>query len=587
MDFGNFSDRAFVIFFSILMSAIVIVLAFCITYGVLHSNNEKARIRIMEQSNTPRVYIVDVKRRVVTYFNRTDLKHKHTMSIDAFYARFHSSDVERVKAWIQSIVEDYTRTEEYLEADIVINRGRKTYFSLLKFLYFDANSGLIHLESLILRYITPVNTAKRYHKGRGGAGVVDKDYISRLINNKKSTTGYTFCIRFFHLKQKILSTDREERFVSMTLRNEIYPFASSPKLKRQIMESREDELFLFDLHMASAQEAISLVEAITHELNKAMELNSFEESVSFAVGIVENSAFYQNFDAIIRESQSAATYAHQENKIYHLHRNEVASSVENNYFQYEDQIDLLLRNDSMKYVFRHIIDVNKPEVMGYFSYVRLYNTSFSSYEEVIHYAYELNKSRDIFMKVSRNIISKFAQEVPQREKEKLFYQVSMTNLDDIIDFLPTVPGVKDIHLVLVFLEKDVYENSEYTSVLVERMKEIKSLGFEIGVLMRDKNLLLDNPVYSTFDYYIVGSSLTWEIKRNTKTRLSTASLIESLLKYHKPIIATDLEGWATIELIIKSGIDLISSEVISYSNEMILPIEEKKLTRLKTIDKIY
>ena len=78
-----------------------------------------------------------------------------------------------------------------------------------------------------------------------------------------------------------------------------------------------------------------------------------------------------------------------------------------------------------------------------------------------------------------------------------------------------------------------------------------------------------------------------EIRKNNRIRLSIHSLIESLLKYHRPIIATDLEGWQAIELIIKSGVNIVSSEIISSSNDMLLPIEKKKIDKLIAMDDTY
>ena len=71
-----------------------------------------------------------------------------------------------------------------------------------------------------------------------------------------------------------------------------------------------------------------------------------------------------------------------------------------------------------------------------------------------------------------------------------------------------------------------------------------------------------------------------KLKKNNFSRLSLRSLIESLLKYKQPIIATGLEGWQSVELMIKSGVTLVSSEAISPSSEMILPVDKKKIKKL-------
>ena len=89
-----------------------------------------------------------------------------------------------------------------------------------------------------------------------------------------------------------------------------------------------------------------------------------------------------------------------------------------------------------------------------------------------------------------------------------------------------------------------------------------------------------------FDHFVVGSSFNQEFMRYpSKVRLSFQSTIEKLLRYKKPIIATNLIGWNTIELMIKLGIRYISSDDLANADEMILPIERKKLHKIEQIDK--
>jgi hypothetical protein len=78
-----------------------------------------------------------------------------------------------------------------------------------------------------------------------------------------------------------------------------------------------------------------------------------------------------------------------------------------------------------------------------------------------------------------------------------------------------------------------------------------------------------------------------EIKKSSRSRLSIRTLVEQLLKYHKPIIATDLSSWQSIELIIKSGIYIISSEIISNSSEMLLPLDKRKSERINNLYNKY
>ena len=92
--------------------------------------------------------------------------------------------------------------------------------------------------------------------------------------------------------------------------------------------------------------------------------------------------------------------------------------------------------------------------------------------------------------------------------------------------------------------------------------------------------MLDPSVYTNFDFFVAGAAMMGEIKRDNRVRLSIHTLIESLMKYDQPIIATDLEGMQAVELIIKSGVSIVSSEAISPSNDMLLPVEKKKIVKL-------
>ena len=165
--------------------------------------------------------------------------------------------------------------------------------------------------------------------------------------------------------------------------------------------------------------------------------------------------------------------------------------------------------------------------------------------------------------------------------------VSLQDIDHMSEILKQIPQTKDIHLVLVFNEQEINENSTNLELLNSSLKSLRNDGFELAMLMKDKNLLLDPSVYYNFDYFVAGSMMIGEIKKNNRIRLSIHSLIESLLKYHRPIIATDLEGWQSIELIIKSGVDIVSSETISSSNDMLLPLEKKKIDKLIAMDDSY
>ena len=564
----------------ILVALVLLVIFFIVTFVIVNKVDNSYRKKVKDESNATRIFIIDIKKNFVTYFDRSDIRRKKTMDLADFYNRFHENDVEKVKQWIFSICVDAKKAEQYLEADVLVNRGRYSFFSLLKLLKYDASVGLIHVESHLLRFITPTNSNSRKHKGLA-IGVVKRSQMDQIISRGKSLRGFTFAIRFFYIRQKVLSNDKIERYMVMTLKNEVYPFANNPKLPRQIIDNGDNELLLFDLRIANRDDAMRLASSIAHSIKKCIGVNGYFESVNFSIGVVENAQYYQDFDMIIQKSQEACINAQQSNQDVYLYQKTVGQILELN--KYSEQIDNLLKPGNMRFLFRPIIDVSRKRILGYFDYVKGYNTPFSNFAEMSKYAAKVGKNRELFATVAKHIIPKFASE-KQSDIVKLFFHVSLVDIDHMVEILPQIPTTKNIRLVLVFEEQEVNENANQLDLFVETMNKLHEQDFEVALLLKDKNLLLDTSVYTSFDYFVAGAAMIGEIKKDSRIRLSIHSLIEQLLKYRKPIIATDLEGWQSIELIIKSGVTKVSSEAISASNDMLLPVETKKIEKLAAMD---
>lgn len=563
------------------MIILCFVVFLVLTYIFSSRRDQKYDKRIKAESTTLRIYIIDVKNNKVTYFNRSDLKSKREIDMTTFYSHFHINDVDKIKSWVYSICTDYKNADNYLEADVVINHGRSTYFSLLKLQKYDPNEGIIHLESFILKYITPNNSTSKKKKKSPFTGVVKRSTMESLILKEKSLKGFTFAIRFYYIRQKFLSNDKIERYMIVTLKNVVYPYASNPRVSRQIIDGGENELLLFDLRIASRDEAMVLATSMAHNIKKCIGVNGFADSINFSIGVVENAQYYQDFDSMVVKAQEACMSAQHNGQEILLYQKQAAPLIELD--RYREEVENLMKPNSLRYLFRPIFDVSKRKTIGYFEYIKAYDSPFTSFAEMSKYAAKVDMSKQFFAMISRYVIPKFASE-KQSDDLRLFMLVSLQDIEHMYEILSQIPQSKLIHLVLVFNEQEINENASNLELLNDSLKKLRSGHFELAMLMKDKNLLLDPSVYYNFDYFVAGSMMIGEIKKNNRVRLSIHSLIESLLKYHRPIIATDLEGWQSIELIIKSGVSIVSSETISSSNDMLLPLEKKKIEKLITMD---
>ncbi len=577
MEFGNFSDKNFLIFFSLII-LLVLVIAAVITFFVVSIENDKKFERQVDyESTTTRIYIIDVKKNKIIQLNKSDMGNKIVYDLFSFYTSFHPNDSERVKNWIFQICVNPKSVDEYLEADILLNNNKKLCFTLLRLLDYNPQSGLIHLESHILKYITPKNAPKKKNENRTPTGIVKRSQILSIIGHNKSLSGYTFCIRFFYARQKVISNDKIERYMIMNLKNAIYPYASNPKLPRQILDNGEPELFLFDLRISNREAALQLANSIARSIKKQMEVNGFAGYINFAIGVIQNGQFYQDYDTIEEKVREACISGQTNgNQIVFYQRNANANS---DMVKYTQQIEHLLADGTLRYLYRPIINAKTGQSIGYFEYVKAYNSPFSSFSEMSKYAARINKNLELFALIAKNVITKFANERPSPHMS-LFLSVSMVDINHIAKTISQISSHSKVNVVLVFDEQEINENSNNVELLLNALSTLKNEGFELALSLKDKNLLLDDKVYFLFHYFVVGSAMMEEVKHNNRIRLSLYALIESLLKYNRPIIATDLEGWQAVELILKSGISYISSDVVAPSNDMLLPVEKKKMEKV-------
>lgn len=575
MEWWNFNDLTFLLFFILMVSLLALVIFFFVSFFVVKHSSKNFLKKIKTEGYSVRVYTIDVKKNIVTYFNRSDFSNRIQIDLSSFYSKFKDEDMEKVKNWIFSICVNHKIADQYLEVNILLNKGKSSSFSLLKLIKYSPKTGMIHLESHLLRYIKPaLGNIKKNSQVRG---VVKRGVMADYIRRHKSTKGYTFCIRFTYKKLKAITNDKIERFMIMSLKNVIYPFTNSKSL-RQIVELSPIELLLFDMNIDSSDQAIILASSISHAIKKCIGVNGYTDSIDFCIGVVENAAFYQDFDEMVLRAQEACIHGQQQGRDIFTYRK--SNSLQHEMHSYKEQINSLIRNRSLRYLYRPIIKSSEQTIIGYFEYVRAYNSPFTSFVEISRYASRTGDNKNILAHVARHVFPKFEMERPD-ENVRLFFPISMLDISNVLEVFNQIPASKNIKIAIMLDEQEVNESAYQLDLLLESIQKIRDAGYELALSLKDRDLLLDPIIYYNFDYFVAGATMLGEIKKNNRVRLSIHTLIERLLKYKKPIIATDLDGWQAVEWMTKAGIDYVSSEVISASNDMLLPLEKRKIEKLK------
>ncbi len=578
MVWWDFTNREFLILF-IIMTVLVLMLLFFYIAFMLHNRVDRLHdLAIEKASNTTRIFVIYFKEDRVVYFDKNNVKKKTTTNLVGFYSNFHENDVDKVKQWIYSICVTRMDVENFIEADIIAGHGRENYFSLLQLLKYDSVAGVVHVESHMMKYITPNNNALKIRHGIN-YGVVDKTTVQNLVTTQKAAKGFTYAIRFFYTKPIVNASHKFETFITMSMKDIIYPYANDPHHIRQIIDNNSNQLLLFDLNISATSSALQLANSIEKDIKKAISLSSYNDSISFAIGVVNNAEFYQDFDGAVECVTQACIYAQQNNMAIYVYSRANSRHIMTTK-KLENQISSLFKqSNTLKYLYRPIVDVSREEVLGYFQYIKAYDLPFSDFYEMQKYAIKVEKNKELFALIAKNAISRFISQSSETSR-RLFLNTSLFDCEYADSVIQQVKDYSTVKIVLTFDEQEICDNTENSEQIISSFIKLKQAGYKLALFVKDQDLIIDPLMYANFDYFIVGASMVTEIRKNTRNRLGILTLVEQLLKYHKPIIATDLGSSQAIEIIIKSGINLVSSESISSSSEMLMPVDKKKLSRL-------
>ena len=584
MIWWDFTNSEFLAFFIIVVSVFIFAAFFIISFIIAKRIDSGRQREIHQESNTLVIYVIDFKNSVVTSFYRYNIKRKIKMTLSEFYLRFAESDVDKLKNWLYNICVDNPAVDDYLEIDIIGKRSRIHYYSLLKKVNYDKETSILHLESHMLRYITP-GTFSLTKKNASFNPLMEKEQLRDLIEKDKSLSGYTFCFRFYYSSIHTTDTDTVEKVLVVSLKNTIYDYARRKPKKRYIIDEDGNEIFLFDLDIIAKEDAVKLIMNINHDLKKVISIKGYSNYVSASVGIIENSQYYQDFIAMMRTSQQACIYAQQHTLPFYFHSRS-SKVVLKESGKYSQEISRLIKPGSIQYSYRAIINATKGTAIGYICDLSAPESPFNNFMEMSKYSTKVSRNRELFAYISKNIVARYISERLD-SRAKLFMPASFSDISFLSEVLLQIPNIDECRIALIFSERDLDESNVDIEEVYRSFEQLRDKHIECCLLLHDQNLLLDPQTYSYFQYFMIGGNMVKDIKRSNMSRLSIYGLAEQLLKYKKPIIANDLEGWSAIEYVVNSGIIYISSETISPYNALILPIDKKKAEKLVKIAEKY
>ena len=565
---NNPTAFTFVLIFG--LAVILLLVSTIITYGGQRYFERKKK----DELNATYGIEVDLKSNRVVYFNKRDFSRHRTISLEAFYELLHKKDTMRLKLWLDELGKNFDFTEKYMETELV-NKNTEGFFFLLRAVAFNEETQRVYLEGQQLSNMNPSQGRKRNNNEE--YAIIKRSQIESIYSTLKSRVGYVFSVKFFYRNNDVIHDASVEKSVLYRLKNEIYAYAADEK-NRYVFDEYDEQIYLFDFKVDSDESAKKIAEEMYKKIQIFLKTKSFDDTHGVSIGAINLLLARTIAESLVKASQAAESA--KINELPYVISNGGAESLQT--FD-KTLVEKVFNNDCLRLLYRPIININTEQIIGYFSNVRVLETNFENYFDIARYINKVDRNKELLSKIIQQFVSKFYFERPS-DRARLFIQISLVDLDHLGMVLSNIAHSNEANLVLMFEESEVNANAFSIDLLSSQLKELTDLGYEIALLLKDENTLLENDFYSVFNYFVIGSAMASKIRDSSRVRLSNKFLIESLLQYKRPIIINDLDGWSSIDLFVKSGCTFLSGDDISPSSEMILPIEKTKIARLRKIN---
>lgn len=564
---GILSNIAYIICGIALLAIILVIILLLVS----NHDDKKFAGLINDSSNTLRIFVVDVKNDHVSYFNSSYLRRRKTSSITSFYNQFQSRDREKLIQWVGELLENQEDTPKFLEIHVYIKAKKINVPSILQVTKIDHKKQLIYLESHLLKY-----HVKSHKKGEHHSMVNKEVFCQKILTSNGK--GSTFCVNFFNKNTK---TNDFSRLAYIDLKNILTSFISD---EVYITEHDFGKIIISNFAAITKLDEFSFIESLKTRINRFLLIESFADEIDCTIGVIENQINYRDVNGLIKNVLALSELAKDEEQQTIFFTDKKSFEVKDQGQQYRTDVETIIQDNKLIYYFQPIYDVNRKLIIAYQSSVVPVDSYFKNIDDLKNYALRTEDDKELFSTIIKNTISRFVEE-KNEESIKLFLPISYNEINYVNRSLGHTSGVSDANIVLVLKEKDLASiPADYVEEgFINAIRSFKSKGYAVALEIDDDVLTLSPTLYSLFDYFnlSVASHIT---KKNAGSQLPTfQGLIEKLLHYQTPIVATNIPSWEIVELVYKLGISMICSNAIALPAENVMPIERKILTKLRNL----
>ena len=563
----------------IVLSISVIALTL-ILFAILFFSLETRKInRIQHEINdlktTTRVFILDVKNDTVKYFDRARLHIVRTCSLVQFYNNFAARDRYRLIEWIGDLLNTKTKTNPYLELSVIDRKHKRLTYSILQLHKLDAQKQVIHLESFLLRIKNTFEPRKKMYIHFSTSESFNKSIF--MSHPKK---GVTICLDLFY-KNPDQRMNEIPHLVYAQVRNHILNYVLP---SRPILILNQHQIIIGDLRLTNRGQIMRFLTELRISISRLLMISSNFDEIDFNFAAVPNKYFPRNAEKLITIASTTAEMSRDQEQKIVFYTPELSLELTADDNIYRSEVERIIHDNRISFKYRPVYNTSSKRILGYEAIIEPDDsTMFESLNALKSYAVRTEDDKELFSSITRKAISRFIQE-KDGVSLRIFYPVSYKERMYVVRTLSYIQKIKETHVVIVFDEQEILNMvSHDVNDVLEIIHSFKIKGYDVALTFTNYDLPFSRDFYAAFDYYIIDSSESLTAKTSAKKLSNFYAFAEKLVHQRKTIIASNVPNWDNVELMIRLGLPIMSSNAISEPSEMILPIPQKSEKKIKRI----
>ena len=513
-------------------------------------------------------------------FYLSDIKEKKEGTFDLACAGLLPLQQELLKKWLKAIKEG-KEVNPYLQSRCYLDESKKPIACFFRLVHHDPEKGLIHLEKILIRE----KLGKKSHR----LTLSSTEELAMAIKANGYERG---ALLLFQLNTRRRERDSSGRIINQIssglgsrFRDLLYPFATG---NQKMVQYGDGQLAIANFDLLDRTQALDFALQVINTVNKSLPKKRNSEYSSFEItcGIVLFADLLGESTTILSMGARLADLAFNNKEVVMFFDRDKEGLNESDLASGKGDVARIISERKIEFLFQPIYDLIKRRILGYYCQFVPRGTPYNSIEELKSYANRVQQGKTLFSYLAKETVAIFENQ-RQYQYQCLFLPIMACELDCAIKVFSRAQFAKKVGLVLVFKESDLYSESAKSSgeALVTAIKKLKGYGLHIGLLAEGQSLLLDDSFHSLADYFFTDFSITegGSAKVDMKIRSRLHALVEKLLRYKKPIVASQVGTWNTLELLYRSGLAYVSGTPIGGFEPMVKPIQDKVHKRINAL----